>query len=299
MMKEQILSSASTHKAWIGIPILLFLKFLHRAVFGPLSATERNDLQAQMTSTLSQVAVAMICFRQKLGVHAVVILLASLVLKWFHKLAAHRAAQQSLFRTRRRLGLVLVGLHLCDILWIHATSAKIYSIEGSSPLTLALAAELAVLYGELLAATGRFLWPQNRLFWVFLSIYSAALKLFVYWALSFLLLSQWYFPVHILRDTYTTIRCAVSYTAGLVSYRQASKHYGLVLAEPQSGNCPICIESMAEETPVETVCGHSLHLRCLREWLSKNPTCPICRTVQKPHSGKLQSGTDPVSNPLT
>lgn len=282
-MKDQILSSAS-HRAWIGISALLFLKYLHSAVFGPLSTIERNDLQAQMIATLSQVAVAMICFRQKVGIHAVVVLLASLILKWFHKLAAKRAAQESVpVPTRRRLGYLLVTLHLCDIAWFHAMSVKIYSIEGPSPLVLALAAEIAVLYGELLAATGRFLLPRNRLFWVFLSIYSAGLKLFVYWALSFLLLSKWYFPVHILRDVYSTIRCAVSYLAGLVSYRQASKHYGLVLAKSHKGLCPICMETMIEETPVETICGHELHLKCLRAWLAKNPTCPICRTVQKPN----------------
>lgn len=245
-----------------------------------------------MTATLSQVAVAMICFRQKVGIHTVVVLFASLVLKWFHKLAARRAAEESV-PTRKRLGYLLVTLHLCDIVWFHAMSAKIYSIEGPTPLVLALAAEIAVLYGELLATTGRFLLPQNRLFWVFLSIYSAGLKLFVYWALSFLLLSKWYFPVHILRDAYSTIRCAVSYLAGLVSYRQASKHYGLVLAKSCKGICPICMEDMIEETPVETVCGHELHLKCLRAWLSKSATCPICRTVQRP--GQVHDQKRPYS----
>lgn len=52
--------------------------------------------------------------------------------------------------------------------------------------------------------------------------------------------------------------------------------------------CSICYEEFCDGSPLQvtTVCGHQYHRECIRKWLDKHTTCPLCRTdiaVQRPH----------------
>lgn len=43
--------------------------------------------------------------------------------------------------------------------------------------------------------------------------------------------------------------------------------------------CPICYENYtSSDTIIITPCKHEFHLFCLELWLSKNNSCPLCRT---------------------
>ena len=45
--------------------------------------------------------------------------------------------------------------------------------------------------------------------------------------------------------------------------------------------CSICLEEYEDSTSVVTKvrCGHVYHRECIRQWLSHNPTCPLCLTT--------------------
>jgi hypothetical protein len=47
--------------------------------------------------------------------------------------------------------------------------------------------------------------------------------------------------------------------------------------------CPICLEifeELEDDSLLCTLkCGHSYHKKCLINWLSKDSTCPSCRTI--------------------
>jgi hypothetical protein len=45
---------------------------------------------------------------------------------------------------------------------------------------------------------------------------------------------------------------------------------------PPKNECPICRE---EGVLHKTPCNHHFHQSCLHEWLRRNNTCPLCRTV--------------------
>jgi len=48
--------------------------------------------------------------------------------------------------------------------------------------------------------------------------------------------------------------------------------------------CSICLSSI-NKPACETDCGHVFHIVCLKEWLSSNHTCPLCRTeIEKPET---------------
>jgi hypothetical protein len=45
-------------------------------------------------------------------------------------------------------------------------------------------------------------------------------------------------------------------------------------------NCSICQEEFeANEETGRLICGHSYHVQCIKQWLSRKNTCPVCKTV--------------------
>ena len=48
--------------------------------------------------------------------------------------------------------------------------------------------------------------------------------------------------------------------------------------------CPICTELLKQETCSLQPCGHVFHLKCIKEWLKKDLSCPKCRAVVKKFS---------------
>ena len=40
--------------------------------------------------------------------------------------------------------------------------------------------------------------------------------------------------------------------------------------------CSICLTN-TNKPICKTECGHYFHITCIKEWLSKNNTCPLCR----------------------
>lgn len=56
-----------------------------------------------------------------------------------------------------------------------------------------------------------------------------------------------------------------------------------IINGPQSDGCAICLsdipESSSEKWLVLT-CNHKFHVDCIRDWISLNTTCPLCRKVQ-------------------
>jgi len=45
------------------------------------------------------------------------------------------------------------------------------------------------------------------------------------------------------------------------------------------GDCSICLKSMYCNDLVKTECGHLFHKDCLKIWLDKKDTCPLCRAT--------------------
>jgi hypothetical protein len=48
----------------------------------------------------------------------------------------------------------------------------------------------------------------------------------------------------------------------------------------EATDCCICTELIAKDEEVEALpCSHTFHIPCLREWIKRNATCPLCRVA--------------------
>ena len=48
--------------------------------------------------------------------------------------------------------------------------------------------------------------------------------------------------------------------------------------DPDGDSCSVCQEPLGSETPLEKLsCHHVFHRKCLRPWLQRSRTCPLCR----------------------
>jgi hypothetical protein len=59
------------------------------------------------------------------------------------------------------------------------------------------------------------------------------------------------------------------------------KHHsgGEIEIGEDENTCSICLVELENNTTICSIrkCNHSFHLKCVRSWLNRNLTCPICR----------------------
>ena len=53
--------------------------------------------------------------------------------------------------------------------------------------------------------------------------------------------------------------------------------------------CAICLKSNYSFFPYKNPCGHKIHKKCMKEWLNRNNTCPICIAPVFDYQGKYKN----------
>ncbi|KAI5458403.1 hypothetical protein BGZ63DRAFT_362450 [Mariannaea sp. PMI_226] len=121
------------------------------------------------------------------------------------------------------------------------------------------------------------------------------IKLGIYIAFFFMLLTFYGLPIHIMRDLFITSRDFVKRLSALLRYRKAiqemNKYPDATQEElSREDTCIICREEMRpwdpdnnpeamdRVRPKKLPCGHILHLGCLKSWLERQQVCPTCRS---------------------
>ncbi|OBT76828.1 hypothetical protein VF21_04460 [Pseudogymnoascus sp. 05NY08] len=149
--------------------------------------------------------------------------------------------------------------------------------------------------------------------WVLtLDLMTDFVKLGIYSAFFFILLTFYGLPIHIMRDLFLTARSFLKRLSAFLKYRNATRdmnqRYPDATEEEiqREDTCIICREEMtpwsvtnpapgapaagAPQPPVprspiisersrpkKLPCGHVLHLGCLKSWLERQQVCPTCR----------------------
>lgn len=135
-------------------------------------------------------------------------------------------------------------------------------------------------------------WENKGLYMLYLELGVDAAN-FVLYVVFFAMIMHKYttIPLHLIRDIYMAYMSLVRRVTNYVRYRSVtSKIHQLLDAtdadlERVGGSCIICREDMALTEGLKKLrCGHVFHLACLRSWLERQQTCPICRNSILPAS---------------
>ncbi|KAK6345822.1 E3 ubiquitin-protein ligase hrd1 [Orbilia blumenaviensis] len=148
--------------------------------------------------------------------------------------------------------------------------------------------------------------------WLFnAEIATDLVKLLIYFVFFSIVLMFYGLPLHIVRDVYMTVRSFITRCRDYIRYKKAttqmnSKYPDATPEEiARETTCIICRETMkpwGENTtqqqqqpadadalsdeddvmderlrPKKLPCGHVLHLACIKSWMERQQTCPICR----------------------
>jgi hypothetical protein len=90
---------------------------------------------------------------------------------------------------------------------------------------------------------------------------------------------------------YVTVKCLQKRRAALAPQPLLEPSFEDSLINPSDGEsrlresvvvqdsslCSICLESYADSKAIELDCGHLYHSECIRIWVRKHTTCPLCR----------------------
>lgn len=52
-------------------------------------------------------------------------------------------------------------------------------------------------------------------------------------------------------------------------------------------DCAVCLGGLFNRSVLYTPCGHCFHNKCIRRWLTKHDTCPMCRSTIDPKSKEV------------
>lgn len=138
----------------------------------------------------------------------------------------------------------------------------------------------ALILWELLRHEGS--WDSKSTYLMYADFFADVIQ-FVLYILFFLTLYAYVgLPITLLRPLLVAFGNFRKRVADLLRYREATQNmeqrFPEATAEELEGAhnmCIICREEMTQGRKLP--CGHVLHLRCLREWLEHQQTCPTCR----------------------
>ncbi|KAF6066740.1 Ring finger domain family protein [Candida albicans] len=145
------------------------------------------------------------------------------------------------------------------------------------------------------------IWDNKPYYTKGIDIASAVLTSISYLSFVYLLTihSGLSLPLSMLQGTYSSMRRAWVETNQLLAFIESSKRLDTQLANASAEDlsqsdslCIICREDMhsvedyqrifkkpqsPRRSPKKLKCGHILHLGCLKEWLERSDSCPLCR----------------------
>ncbi|KAK7425411.1 E3 ubiquitin-protein ligase hrd1 [Neonectria magnoliae] len=137
-------------------------------------------------------------------------------------------------------------------------------------------------------------WSAKGEWVLWLDLLSDMIKLGIYVAFFFMLLTFYGLPIHIMRDLFMTSRDFIKRLGALLRYRKAIQEMNRFPDATEQelsreDTCIICREEMQPWAPdnnpgaIDRIrpkklpCGHILHLGCLKSWLERQQVCPTCR----------------------
>jgi len=128
-------------------------------------------------------------------------------------------------------------------------------------------------------------WEEKGYYTFVVDIFTTFTTMVMYLVFFWFVFSTFGLPIHIIRDVYVVVRNFVVRLRGFIRYRRILRDMegrfrtlSRADIEEMEGDvlCIVCRDEM--DRAVQLPCGHYFHSHCLRSWLERQQSCPLCRT---------------------
>jgi len=309
------------------ICVLLIPKFLRWVAFGSLNEYEIKTIKEKFNYTMFEFVLGLVILRNVDGenlktkgfIKYASLFICVVLLKSFHYLSAIRVKtfinnnglipgdNRSIFNKQSlKLILGMFMLTLIDFLLIykftndhHNTLSIIFGFEILNLFPLILLSLFKFTTSIYFLGFGKQSILKSKIILEFL-INLARFSLFLIYLWFFNL--HFTFPVHILPSSYKCFRLLLSKTKSLIAYKRnelqfkklnvSLKKVKLKEVDLETDYC-FCLEEFNnDDEEVNDLrilcCKHIFHYECLKWWLIKSKTCPICREEVHLHKQKVE-----------
>lgn len=292
----------------MGLVIMCIMWQLTKRIFlGSLREAEIERLNEQSWREVMEILFAITIFRQDFSVMFLAMVTALLLIKSLHWLAQKRVEYIETTPTVPMLSHIRIVsfmgfLLLVDSLFLY-NSVKYLIQTRQASVSLFFSFEYMILATTTISTFVKYVfyvsdmlmegqWERKAVYTFYLELIRDLLHLSMYLCFFLVIFVNYGVPLHLIRELYETFRNFKLRIADYIRYRKITSNMNdrFPDATPEELNasdatCIICREEMT--TAKRLVCGHLFHVHCLRSWLERQHTCPICRALVIPN----ESGT--------
>ncbi|GJR30168.1 ERAD-associated E3 ubiquitin-protein ligase HRD1B-like protein [Tanacetum coccineum] len=290
----------------MGLVIMCIMWQLTKKIFlGSLREAEVERLNEQSWREVMEILFAITIFRQDFSVIFLAMVTALLLIKSLHWLAQKRVEYIETTPTVPMLSHIRIVsfmgfLLLVDCLFLY-NSVKYLIQTRQASVSLFFSFEYMILATTTISTFVKYVfyvsdmlmegqWEKKAVYTFYLELIRDLLHLSMYLCFFLTIFVNYGVPLHLIRELYETFRNFKSRIADYIRYRKITSNMNdrFPDATPEELNasdatCIICREEMT--TAKKLVCGHLFHVHCLRSWLERQHTCPICRALVIPNEG--------------
>ncbi|XP_071697231.1 ERAD-associated E3 ubiquitin-protein ligase HRD1B-like [Rutidosis leptorrhynchoides] len=307
----------------MGLVIMCIMWQLTKKIFlGSLREAEVERLNEQSWREVMEILFSITIFRHDFSVMFLAMVTALLLIKSLHWLAQKRVEYIETTPTVPKLSHIrivsfMVFLFLVDSLFLY-NSVKYLIQTRQASVSLFFSFEYMILATTTIAIFVKYVfyvsdmlmegqWERKAVYTFYLELIRDLLHLSMYLCFFLTIFVNYGVPLHLIRELYETFRNFKLRIADYIRYRKITSNMNdrFPDATPEELNvgdatCIICREEMT--TAKKLVCGHLFHVHCLRSWLERQHTCPICRapviqndggtTTTRSRAGANRQGTN-------
>ncbi|KAK1408152.1 hypothetical protein QVD17_39786 [Tagetes erecta] len=294
----------------MGLVIMCIMWQLTKRIFlGSLREAEVERLNEQAWREVMEILFAITIFRQDFSVMFLAMVTALLLIKSLHWLAQKRVEYIETTPTVTMLSHIRIVsfmgfLLLVDCLFLYNSVKHLIQTRQAS-VSLFFSFEYMILATTTMSTFVKYVfyvsdmlmegqWERKAVYTFYLELIRDLLHLSMYLCFFLVIFVNYGVPLHLIRELYETFRNFKLRIADYIRYRKITSNMNdrFPDATPEELNasdatCIICREEMT--TAKRLVCGHLFHVHCLRSWLERQHTCPICRALVIPNEGGTSS----------
>ncbi|XXQ35407.1 RING-type E3 ubiquitin transferase [Plasmodiophora brassicae] len=289
--------------------MLMFLlgKAMLRIFFGRLRGFEVENLVENGKYSVTETCLALTTFRQDIDFVGVFLFASLLFFKCFHWLLASRVDHVSRSQdvhisehVRLFMLILLLGVsdyvHVSLILNSMSFLSEDQSTRSAPSVHFLFAFEFSILLVSLFTLTIKYgilwydmrsdhMWEAKPVVTFYVDLTSDLLRLFLYTSFFVIVCSYFGLPLHLIRELYATFHTLRERVVNYLRYKRLIRNLNERFpdATPEQisarsdDQCIICREEMRSGKVLP--CSHLFHFNCLRTWLERSSTCPICRAA--------------------